>query len=104
MRERAVLHDVGRLLILTMVVVAIGSLLAIIGELALAKALQHGQRYLHVGVVLTTLLSSWAFTQVMLATHYAHNFYAAQLRGSEGDWSSRANRPPTTPTFGTFRA
>jgi uncharacterized membrane protein len=85
MRERAVLHDDGRLLILTMVVVvAIGSLLAIIGELALAKSLQHGQRYLHVGLVLTTLLSSWAFTQVMFATHYAHDFYAAQLRGSEG--------------------
>jgi uncharacterized membrane protein len=85
MRERAVLHDDGRLLILSMVVlVAIGSLLAIIGELGVAKTVQHGQRYLHVGLVVTTLLTSWAFTQLMFATHYAHDFYASKQRGDQG--------------------
>jgi uncharacterized membrane protein len=85
MRERAVLHDDGRLLILAMVVrVASGALAAIIGELSLAKGMLAGERYLHVALVVTTLLSSWAFTQMMFATHYAHDFYAAQLRDGPG--------------------
>lgn len=85
MRERAVLHDDGRLVILAMVVmVAIGALAAIIGELSLAKGMYGKERYLHVALVVTTLLSSWAFTQVMFATHYAHDFYAATLRDAPG--------------------
>jgi uncharacterized membrane protein len=84
MRERAVLHDDGRVLILIMVVVAaVTSLAAIVGELAMAKGLAPGQRYLHVALALTTLLSSWAFTQVTMSTHYAHDFYAAMQRGEE---------------------
>ena len=85
MRERAVLHDDGRLLILTMVVlVAIGSLAAIVCELAVAKGLHDGERYWHVALVVGTLLSSWGFTQVMFATHYAHDFYAAEQQGAAG--------------------
>ena len=85
MRERAVLHDDGRRLILALVVlVAIGALAAIVAELSLAKGLHDSERYWHVALVVATLLSSWAFTQVMFATHYAHDFYAAQLRGAEG--------------------
>ncbi|WP_426100320.1 DUF1345 domain-containing protein [Massilia sp. TSP1-1-2] len=85
MRKRAVLHDDGRLLILAMVVlVAIGSLAAIVCELSVAKGLHDGERYWHVGLVVGTLLSSWAFTQVMFATHYAHDFYAAERHGAPG--------------------
>lgn len=85
MRERAVLHDDGRILILCMVVlVAIGSLAAIVCELAVAKTLHDHERYWHVGLVVVTLLASWAFTQVMFATHYAHDFYAAEQKGAAG--------------------
>lgn len=85
MRERAVLHDDGRLLILAMVVVAaVSSLAAIVSELAMAKGLHASERYLHIGLALGTLLSSWAFTQVTFSTHYAHDFYAAKLRGEPG--------------------
>jgi uncharacterized membrane protein len=85
MRERAVLHDDGRLLILAMVVTAaVSSLAAIVGELALARELHANERLLHVVLALGTLLSSWAFTQVTLATHYAHDYYAAKERGEPG--------------------
>jgi uncharacterized membrane protein len=85
MRERAVQHDDGRVLILMMVVVAaVTSLAAIVGELAMAKGLQPGERYLHVALAVATLLSSWAFTQVTMSTHYAHDFYAALQRHEPG--------------------
>ncbi|MES2017661.1 MAG: DUF1345 domain-containing protein [Pseudomonadota bacterium] len=85
MRERAVLHDDGRVLMLVMVVTAaVSALAAIVGELAIAKLLPAGQRYLHVWLALLTLLSSWTFTQVTFATHYAHDYYAAIARGQPG--------------------
>jgi uncharacterized membrane protein len=85
MRERAVLNDDGRVLMLVMVVTAaISSLAAIVGELAVAKGLSPGDRYLHVVLAATTLLSSWAFTQVSFSNHYAHDYYAAIARGENG--------------------
>lgn len=100
MRERAVLHDDGRRLILAMVVVAaVSSLAAIVGELAMARGLQAGQRYLHIGLALATLLSSWAFTQVTFATHYAHDYYAARLRGEPGGLDFPAEAAPDYADF-----
>jgi uncharacterized membrane protein len=100
MRQRAVLHDDGRMLILVMVVlVAIGSLGAIIGELSFAKTLQDGARYLHVGLVVATLLSSWAFTQLMFATHYAHDFYAPAHNAHEGGLDFPGEQAPDYADF-----
>ncbi|MDR3369287.1 DUF1345 domain-containing protein, partial [Rhodoferax sp.] len=31
-----------------------------------------------------TIVSSWAFTQVMFALHYAHDYYATEVRGAHG--------------------
>jgi uncharacterized membrane protein len=85
MRERALLHDDGRVLILfTVVTAAVASLTAIVGELAMAKGLPPGARSLHVALAVSTLLSSWAFTQVTMATHYAHDFYAAIAHDKRG--------------------
>lgn len=85
MRERAVVQDDGRFMMLIMVVTAaVSSLAAIVGELALAKALPVGERSLHIVLAVVTLLSSWAFTQATFATHYAHDYYAAVGRGEAG--------------------
>jgi uncharacterized membrane protein len=85
MRERALKHDDGRVLMLVMVVTAaVSSLAAIIGELGVSKGLHGLDLYLHVGLSVATLLSSWAFTQVTFATHYAHDYYAAVARGAPG--------------------
>ena len=100
MRERAVLHDDGRLLILAMVVVAaVSSLAAIVSELAMARGLLASERYLHIGLALGTLLSSWGFTQVSFSTHYAHDYYAARLRGEPGGLAFPGE---TTPDYADF--
>lgn len=85
MRTRALQQDEGRLVILTFVVTAaIASLAAIVCELAVAKDFHGPLRYEHVGLAAATLLSSWAFTQLMFALHYAHDYYAAELRHCPG--------------------
>lgn len=85
MRSRAISQDEGRVLILAMVVLAaIAVLAAIVGELAMAKSLHGGQRYIHISLAVSTLLSSWAFTQFMFAQHYAHDYYIALERGNPG--------------------
>jgi uncharacterized membrane protein len=41
-------------------------------------------RYAHIGLAAMTLVSSWAFTQLMFAQHYAHDYYAAEAKGCDG--------------------
>ncbi len=85
MRKRALLHDDGRIIVLVLVVTsALVSLGAIIAELAVAKDMHGTLRYAHIALATLTVLSSWAFTQVMFALHYAHDYYAAESRGAIG--------------------
>jgi uncharacterized membrane protein len=83
MRHRAQLQDDGQLVILALVAVAgVASLVAIAGELAVVRDLAHGpRRDAHIALAGATVLSSWAFTQVMFALHYAHDWYAAKCHG-----------------------
>ncbi|MDE2585920.1 MAG: DUF1345 domain-containing protein [Betaproteobacteria bacterium] len=82
MRHRALQEDEGRILVLTLVVIAaIVSLGAIVGQLSVARDFQGAARYAHVGLAALTIVTSWAFTQVMFALHYAHDYYAALGRG-----------------------
>lgn len=85
MQTRALLHDEGKIIVLALVVTAaLASLGAIVAELAVAKAMHGEQRQIHVALAALTILSSWAFTQVMFAIHYAHDYYAAEARGMPG--------------------
>jgi uncharacterized membrane protein len=78
MRHRAQIQDDGQLLILTLVVVsAIASLVAIAGELAVVKDMHGALKAEHIALAGLTVLSSWAFIQIMFALHYAHDYYAA---------------------------
>jgi len=82
MRTRALEQDVGRIIILAVVVtVALLSLAAIVAELAVAKDMQGTPRFAHMMLAALTVLTSWAFTQVMFSLHYAHDYYAAEVRG-----------------------
>jgi uncharacterized membrane protein len=82
MRRRAQLQDDGQIAILTLVVVAaVASLVAIAGELAVVKDLHGLLKSAHVALAGITVLSSWAFIQVMFALHYAHQYYAAACHG-----------------------
>lgn len=99
-RYRAQLQDDGRMIIIVLVVVSsIASLAAIAGQLALAKDLQGLPKYSHIALAVFTVVSSWAFIQVMFTLHYAHEYYAEVA----------AHRPPPlqfptaeAPTYGDF--
>lgn len=85
MRTRAIAQDDGKFVVLGMVVVAaIASLGAIVAELAVVKDMHGMLRYAHMALAVLTILSSWAFTQVMFALHYAHDFYVSKERGNHG--------------------
>ena len=80
MHRRALDEDEGRWMILILVVVAaITVFFAIASQLAAVQALPESQRLQHVAMAGLTVLSSWAFTQVMFAIHYAHEFYLERL-------------------------
>jgi uncharacterized membrane protein len=82
MRHRAQLQDDGQLTILVLVVVAAAaSLAAIAGQLAVAKDMHGFIKIMHITLAGVTVLSSWAFIQVMFALHYAHDYYAAASQG-----------------------
>lgn len=85
MRKRALQQDEGRIIVLALVVTAaIMSLGAIVAELAVAKDMHGTLRYDHIALAALTILSSWAFTQVMFALHYAHDYYVAEVQGNHG--------------------
>lgn len=95
MRTRALQEDEGRILVLALVVTAaVMCLGAIVAELAVAKDMRGELRYAHVGLAALTILSSWAFTQVMFALHYAHDYYAAEARGASGGLSFPGGHAP----------
>lgn len=75
---RARLEDEGGWFILISVIVAaVASMAAIFAELSAAKELHGELRYVHIGLAAFTILSSWVFTHVIFALHYAHRYYAA---------------------------
>jgi uncharacterized membrane protein len=85
MRTRAMEQDEGRVAILILVVIAaMMSLGAIVAQLSAAKDLHGTLRYAHIALAMVTIVSSWFFTQVMFALHYAHDYYLAELRGNSG--------------------
>ena len=85
MRSRALQQDEGRFVVLALVIAtAIMSLGAIVAELASVREMHGALSYGHIVLTVLTIVSSWAFTQVMFALHYAHDYYASDQRGSPG--------------------
>lgn len=99
-RARAIAEDDGKYVVLGMVILAaMMSIGAIVAELAVAKDMYGILRYAHITLAVLTILSSWAFTQVMFALHYAHDFYAAKENDNLGGLEF-PNTP--TPDYGDF--
>ncbi len=85
MRTRALQHDEGRTVVLLLVVTAaLMSIGAIVVELAVVKGLKGDIRYVHVALAAMTIVTSWAFTQLMFALHYAHDYYVNEINGEHG--------------------
>jgi uncharacterized membrane protein len=105
MRSRAIAEDDGRTLVLTLVVLAaIVCLGTIFAQLAVAKSLPEPARNAHIALSVLTVVSSWAFTQVMFAMHYAHVFYAAEAAGSPGGLDFPGETRPDYADFLYFAA
>ncbi len=105
MRHRAQLQDDGQLVILVLVVVAaVASLVAIAGELAVVKDMHGVTKSLHVALAGVTVLTSWAFIQIMFALHYAHDYYAAVCHGRPGGLQFPDADPPDYGDFFYFAA
>ena len=80
-QSRAVPQDEGRMTILLLVVVAAAAVLLAVGtQLANVRDLPASERGLHLVLALATIVTSWLFTQVLFAQHYAHDFYMARHR------------------------
>jgi uncharacterized membrane protein len=85
MRVRAVTQDDGKVLVLILVVLAASMCLgAIVAELAVVKELKGSLRHAHMALAVLTIVTSWTFTQVMFALHYAHDYYVSEVRGEHG--------------------
>jgi len=105
MRHRAQLQDDGALVILALVVVAtVASLVAIAAELAVVKDMHGRLRLLHIALAGVTVLTSWAFIQVMFALHYAHDYYAAACHGRPAGLQFPDPEPPDYGDFFYFSA
>ena len=85
MKTRALQHDEGNTLVLLLVITAaLACIGAIVAELAVVKELTGKLRYSHIVLAALTIVTSWTFTQVMFALHYAHDYYFAIAHGEHG--------------------
>ncbi|HEX8987249.1 MAG TPA: DUF1345 domain-containing protein [Rhodocyclaceae bacterium] len=105
MRLRASREDEGRFVILAMVIVAAFACLgAIVVELAVARDMHGPERFAHIALAGLTIFSSWLFTQVMFALHYAHDYYTSEGRGGDGGLAFPGTAQPDYWDFVYFSA
>ena len=75
---RAARRDDSRIVILTIILLAIAaSFAAIAGLIGQAKLPETGptEKLILAGLAVVTIMTSWGVTQVAFALHYAHDFY-----------------------------
>ena len=78
--QRAAVQDEGRFVILTLsIVAAVFSIAAIVVQLAATKDMQGLDKYLHIALAATTIVTGWTFIHLTFALHYAHE-YASERR------------------------
>lgn len=92
---RARLEDEGQIFILVLMIFSVlFSIFSIVGELGVVRHLEGMTRYLHLALAAMSIATSWLFTHVMFALHYAHDFYRDQLRGGNGGLLFPGNEEP----------
>ena len=103
MRHRAQLQDDGQLLILILVVVSgMASLAAIAGQLSVVKDMHGLLKTAHIALAGVTVVSSWAFIQVMFATvarHAVLSIDPAISRRSACDLRQHSRQSTPSPDF-----
>ena len=78
---------------------ALSCLAAIVAELAQAKTAQGALRYEHIGLAALTIVTSWCFTQIMFALHYAHDFYVSEIKNQSGGLDFPGGQAPDYADF-----
>jgi uncharacterized membrane protein len=81
---------------------AVAVLLAVGTQLAQVKDMHGPARGAHMGLAALTVVTSWLFTQVLFALHYAHDFYLARLRGTPDPLQFPGTDEPTYSDFFYF--
>lgn len=100
MRSRARVQDDGQIAVLLSVVIAsIISLLAIAAQLSIAKDLIGISKYGHIALAGLTVITSWSFTQMMFALHYAHAYYQPEDGAHAGGLDFPGTKEPEYPDF-----
>lgn len=100
MKKRALKHDTGRFFVLGLVVLSAAvCMVGIVFELSLAKELHHTLKLEHIGLAVLTVITAWAFTQVMFALHYAHEYFYLIAHGHEGGIDFPGDVPPNYADF-----
>lgn len=97
LRARAAAEDEGQAIILLLLVAAmLASLAAVALELSLAKTQHDGVRAIHVAGAVATVGASWLTMQMVLALHYAHEFYTSDAETGEdqGGLAFPGGEPP----------
>lgn len=81
-RLRARQQDDGQQVLLLLAALAtVACLVAIAGLLVSVHGLANGDKLRHLALAGLTVVSAWAFLQVMFTLHYAHDHYAALAQG-----------------------
>jgi uncharacterized membrane protein len=103
MQRRAQTQSEGRVAMLVMVVLAaVAVLLAVASQLTVIKGLPGAARAPHLALAALTVLTSWLFTQTLLAFNYAHDFYRARDDGQPDPLSFPGTQEPSYGDFFYF--
>jgi uncharacterized membrane protein len=82
-RANAIRQNTGNYVILMLVVFsAVVCLVANVMVLGISKTKEGNDQLFHILLAALTIITSWTFTQVMFAVHYAHDFYTTQANKS----------------------
>ncbi len=95
LQRRSHAEDEGKLVILTLVIVASAAALsAVVIELMAIKNMAGGPKYARIALAALTIVSSWAFNHMMFALHYAHDYYVARAKNLPGGLDFPGNEAP----------
>ena len=84
MAARASRSDESRMVIMTLILLAIGSsFLSIAGLMTEAKEATRQVKLLYLALASITIIVSWFVTQIVFTLHYAHEFYRPADRGRD---------------------
>jgi uncharacterized membrane protein len=83
MRRIAARQDAGKWAVLLLTLVAGGaSLVAIAAEVPLVRNAGEWEKIMRIGLIIATIVLSWAFIHIIFALHYAHDYYSSRSAGA----------------------